>query len=56
LKKETRKKRKVGESRLTGQHKAELKQGKDRWDLPLNMLIGDDKEGIMESTKLPQMH
>jgi hypothetical protein len=50
-KKETSGKRKVDKSRLTGQHEAELKQGKDGWDVTLNMPTGDDRVGIMASTK-----
>jgi hypothetical protein len=55
-KKETRGKRKVGKSRLTRQHEAELKQGKDRWDVTLNVPTGDDRVGVMASMKPPQMH
>jgi hypothetical protein len=52
-KKETSGKRKVDKSSLTGQHEVELKQGKDGWDVKLNVPTGDDKVGIMTSMKLP---
>jgi hypothetical protein len=42
-KRETSGKRKVGESRLTGQHETELKHDKDGWDITLNMPTGDGK-------------
>jgi len=47
---------KVGKSRLIGQHEAEVKQGKEEWDVTLYMPTKDNRVGIMESTKLPQMH
>jgi hypothetical protein len=56
LKREISGKRKVKESRMTRQHKAELKQGKDRWDITLNVPTGDGKERVMESTKPLWMH
>jgi hypothetical protein len=55
-KKETSGKRKVRKSRLTGQHEAELNQGKDRWDVTLNAPTGDGRVGVMESKKFLQMH
>ena len=55
-KKETSGKMKFGKSRLTGQHEAELKQLKHRWDVTLNVPARDDREGIMASTKSSQIH
>jgi hypothetical protein len=53
---ETSGKRKVSKSTLTGQHEAELKQGKDGWDVALNAPTGDDKVAIRAGTKPPWMH
>jgi hypothetical protein len=47
---------KIRKSKLTGQQKAELKQGKDGGDSTLNVPTGEDRAGIMESTKPLQMH
>ena len=55
-KNETRGKRKVGKSKLTGQQEAELKQGKDGWDVTLNVPTGDGRGGVMASTKSSWMH
>ena len=55
-KKETSGKRKVDKSRLTGQHEAELKQGKDGWDVTLNVSTRDGRVGVTESMKLLRMH
>jgi hypothetical protein len=56
LKREISGKIKVKERRLTGQQKEELKQGKDRWDMTLNEPTGNEKVGIMASTKPSWMH
>jgi hypothetical protein len=55
-KKETSGKRKVDKSRMTGQQEAELKKGKDGWDVTLNMPTRHYGVGIMESMKPSQMH
>jgi hypothetical protein len=47
---------KTGKIRLTRQQESELKKGKDGWDAALSVPTGDNREGIMASTKLPQMH
>jgi hypothetical protein len=56
IKRETRGKRKVDDNRLTGQHKVELKNEKDGWDITLNAPTRDDKASIMASMKPSQMH
>jgi hypothetical protein len=56
LRRETSGKRKVIKSTPTGQHEAELKQGKERWDVTLNAPNGDDKVAIREGMKLSPMH
>jgi hypothetical protein len=43
-------------SRLTGQHEADLRKGKDGWDVTLNVPTGDDRVGVMESMKPLWMH
>jgi hypothetical protein len=56
LERETRKKMKSNKSRLTGKYEAELKQGKDGWDVTLNAPTRDGRIGIMASTKPSQIH
>jgi hypothetical protein len=55
-KRETSGKRKVRKSTLTGQHEAELKQGKDGWDVTLNASTGDGKVAIRAGMKPLLMH
>jgi hypothetical protein len=55
-KKKTSRKRKVNKRRLTGQHEAKLKQGKDGWGVTLNVPTGDGRVGVMECTKPLWMH
>jgi hypothetical protein len=56
LERETSGKRKVSKITPTGQHGAELKQGRDGWDVALNAPTGDGKVAIRTGTKPSLMH